>query len=245
MRSGPVLLTIVVSAALHVGLATGLVAVAQKREIRRRAISVAVQDAKKKEPPKPKPPAPPKPIAKPAAPKPAAAPTPVAAVAHVAHAAPVATNLAMGNSGGSGGLDVGPGIGLHGRADAPPPAAATKVASAISERRLKAAKEEAGGADAPCAEEPTKPEAIVKTEINYSVYPQAQQDGIEGKIKLRFTVSETGEVSQVDVLQGIDPGLDAAVVAAAKSWRFKPAMACGKPVAGGTYVVQIRFELGN
>jgi TonB family protein len=246
VRSGPVLLTIVVSAVLHVALATGLVAVAQKREIRRRAISVAVQDAKKKEAQKPKPPAPPKPIAKPAAPKPAAAPTPTAAPVHVAHSAPVATNLAMSNSAsGAGGLDVGPGIGLHGRADAPPPAAAApKVASAISESRTKKMKEAATG-DEPCNEDPTKPEAVFKTEINYSVYPQAQQDGIEGKIKLRFTVSETGEVSQVDVLQGIDPGLDAAVVAAAQRWRFKPAMACGKPVAGGTYVIQIRFELGN
>ena len=246
MRSGPVLLTIVLSAGLHVALATGLVAVAQKREIRRRAISVAVQDAKKKEA-KPKPPPPPKPIVKPAAPKPAAAPPPTAAPVHVAaHAAPVATNLAMSNSGsGSGGLDVGPGIGLHGRADAPPPAAApTKAASAISESRVKRAKEAAAGAE-PCNEEPTKPEPVFKTEINYSVYPQAQQDGIEGKLKLRFTVSETGEVTQVDVLQGIDPGLDAAVVAAAKQWRFKPAMACGKPVAGGTYVFAARFELGN
>jgi TonB family protein len=245
VRSGPVLLTIIVSAALHVALATGLVAVAQKREVRRRAISVAVQDAKKKEPPKRKPPAPPKPIAKPAAPKPAAAPTPVAAVVHVAHAAPVSMKLAMGNAGGGGGLDIGPGIGLHGRADAPPAAAAApKVASSISEARLKRAKEAAGG-DEPCNEEPTKPEPVFKTEINYSVYPQAQQDGIEGKLKLRFTVSETGEVAQVDVLQGIDPGLDAAVVSAAKQWRFKPAMACGKPIAGGTYVFAARFELGN
>ena len=31
----------------------------------------------------------------------------------------------------------------------------------------------------------------------------------------------------------------------AQRWRFKPAMACGKPVAGGTYVFQARFELGN
>jgi protein TonB len=246
VRSGPVLLTIVLSAALHVALATGLVAVAQKREVRRRAIQVAVQDAKKKEA-KPKPPPPPKPVVKPAAPKPAAPPPPTAAPAHVARAAPVATNLAMSNSGSTsaGGLDIGPGIGLHGRADAPPPAAAqTKVASAISESRVKRAKEAAAG-DEPCNEEPTKPEPISKTEINYSVYPQAQQDGIEGKLKIRFTVSERGEVTQVDVLQGIDPGLDAAVVAAAKQWRFKPAMACGKPVAGGTYVFAARFELGN
>jgi periplasmic protein TonB len=245
MRGGPVLLTIVISGALHIALATGLVAVAQKRELRRRAISVAVQDAKKKEA-KPKPPAPPKAIAKPAAPKAAPAPAPTAAPVHVAHAAPVAMNLAMGNtSGGGGGLDVGPGIGLHGRAEPAAAAAPVKVASAISDARLKRAKEAAAGADEPCAEEPTKPEPVFKTEINYGVYPQAQQDGIEGKLKLRFTVSESGEVSQVDVLQGIDPGLDAAVVAAAKSWRFKPAMACGKPVAGGTYVFAARFELGN
>jgi protein TonB len=246
VKASPVLITVVVSAGLHVAFATGLVAVAQKREIRRRAISVAVQDAKKKEN-KPKPP-PPKPIAKAAPPpKAAPAPTPAAAPAHVAHAAPVATNLAMSNTGGSEAGDVGPGIGLHGRADAADlKPAAVKTASAISESRIRKAKEEAsGGADAPCTEDATKPEPIVKTEINYSVYPQAQQDGIEGKLKLRFTVSETGEVTQVDVLQGIDPGLDAAVVAAAKNWRFKPAMACGKPVAGGTYVFAARFELGN
>lgn len=246
MRHGAVILTIVISGALHVGLATGLVAVAQNREVRRRAISVAVQNEKKKEAPKPKPAAP-KPIAKAAPPKPAA-PTPAAAPAPAARAAaatPVATNLAMGNSDGDSG-DVGPGIGLHGRAPAAAPAP-VKTASAISEARTKRAQQEAGGgaADAPCEEEPTKPEPVVKTEINYGVYPQAQQDGIEGKLKIRFTVSETGEVVQVDVLQGIDPGLDAAVVAAAKTWRFKPAMACGKPVAGGTYVFAARFELGN
>jgi len=241
VRGGPILLTIVVSAALHVAFATGLVAVAQKRELRRRAISVAVQDEKKKEAHKAKPPAPPKAIAKPVVAKVALAPAPTAAPAHAAHATPVAMNLAMSNS-GDGGLDVGPGIGLHGRAT-PAPAAA-KVASAISESRTKRAKEEAGG-DAPCNEEPTKPEPVFKTEINYSVYPQAQQDGIEGKLKLRFTVGETGEVTNVEVLAGIDPGLDAAVVAAAQRWRFKPALACGKPVAGGTYVFAARFELGN
>jgi TonB family protein len=240
---GPVILTVIISAALHVGVATGLVAVAKKRDVRRRAISVAVQDAKKKETAKPKPPPPPKPIVHAAIPKAAPeAPTPSAAPSHVGHAAPVAMNLAMGNAGG--GLDVGPGIGLHGRAEPTAAAAPVKVASAISEGRLRRAREEAG-TDAPCNEEPTKPEPVFKTEINYSVYPQAQQDGVEGKLKLRFTVSETGEVSQVDVLQGIDAGLDAAVVAAAQRWRFRPAMACGKPVAGGTYVFAARFELGN
>jgi periplasmic protein TonB len=232
--------TIVLSAGLHIGLAIGLTAVAKNRDVRRRAISVAVTGDKKKEN-KPKPPAPPKPIARPAAPvKVASLPAPSAASAPVAHAAPVATNLTMGNTGGD---DIGPGIGLHGRAPAAAAAAPVKVASAISESRNRHQQEAAG--DAPCNEEPTKPEPVFKTEINYGVYPQAQQDGIEGKLKLRFTVGADGEVTQVDVLAGIDPGLDAAVVAAAQRWRFKPATACGKPIAGGTYVFAARFELGN
>jgi TonB family protein len=230
--------TLVLSAVFHVGLAVGLVAVAQQRELKKhRAISVAVADEKKKEA---KPPPPPRPIARPA-PAHVVATVAKASAAPVAHAAaaPVATNLTMNN----GDSDVGPGIGLHAPAPRTTTAAPTKVASAISERRVHRAEEAA--ADAPCAEEPTKPEPVVKTEINYALYPQAQADGIEGKIKIRFVVGVDGEVDRVDVLSGIEPGLDAAIVAAAQRWRFKPALACGKPVAGGTYVFQARFELGN
>jgi protein TonB len=234
--------TIVLSAALHVGLATGLVAVAQKREMRRRAISVAVQEEKKKEA-KPKPPPPPKPIVHappkvtPVVAKAEVAPTPIARAA--APAAPVATNLAMSND------DAGPGIGLLGRAPAAPKAApaAVKVASAVTEKRTHRAEEQAG--EAPCEEEPSKPVPTFKTELNYSLHPQAQADGIEGKFKARVTVDANGEVTDVEVLAGIEPAFDNALVASLKTWRFKPAMACGKPVAGGTFVVQRTFELGD
>jgi protein TonB len=234
-------ITLVLSVGLHVGLASGLVAVAQKRELRRRAISVAVTGEKKKEA-KPKPPPPPKPIARPAPPPKVAvvakadvAPAPV----HAAVAAPVVTNLAMSNE------DVGPGIGLGGRAPAPAAAAPVKVASAISEKRVKRAQEEAGGGEEPCNEEPTKPEAVFKSELNYSLHPQAQADGVEGKFRARLTIDASGEVSNVEVQTSIEPAFDAALVAALKTWRFKPAMACGKPVAGGTFVVTRTFELGD
>jgi TonB family protein len=233
--------TVIISVGLHVGLAVGLVAVAQKRELRRRAISVAVQDEKKKAKP-PKPPTPPKPIAHPAVAKVEPVAQKALAPAPVAHAAatPVAMNLAMSNAG----LDVGPGIGLEGRAK--PTAAPVKVASAISEARTRKAREEAGGgADAPCEEEPTKPEAIVKTALDYTLYPQAQADGLEGKFKARLTVDAAGEVTSVEVVGSIDSAFDAAIVAALQHWRFKPAMACGKPVAGGTFVVSRTFELGD
>ena len=234
--------TVIISVGLHVGLAVGLVAVAQKRELRRRAISVAVQDEKKKAKP-PKPPAPPRPIVHPAVAKVEPVAPKAVSAAPVAHAAaaPVAMNLAMSNAD----LDVGPGIGLQGRAK--PAAAPVKVASAISEARTRKTREEAGGggADAPCQEEPTKPEAIVKTALDYTLYPQAQADGLEGKFKARITVDADGQVSSVEVTGSIDSAFDAAIVAALQRWRFKPAMACGKPVAGGTYVVARTFELGD
>jgi TonB family protein len=242
LRSTTVI-TVLLSVALHVGLATGLVAVAKKRDLRRRAISVAVTEEKKKPKDKPKPPPPPKPIARPAPVKVAAitkeAPAPSSAPK--AAAAPVAMNLSMSNAG----LDIGPGIGLQGRAAPSAAPAPLKVASAISERRTNRTKEETGAADAPCEEEPTKPEPVVKTALDYSLYPQAQADGLEGKIKARVTVAASGEVTNVEIVAGIDPAFDAAIQAALMRWRFKPALACGKPVAGGTYVVQARFELAN
>ncbi len=235
--------TVIISVGLHVGLAVGLVAVAQKRELKRRAISVAVQDEKKKAKP-PKPPAPPKPIVHPAVAKVEPVAPKAVSAAPVAHAAPapVAMNLAMSNSD----LDVGPGIGLQGRAK--PVAAPVKVASAISAARTRRTREEAGGGapDAPCEEEPTRPEAIVQTPtIDYTLYPQAQADGIEGKFKARLIIDADGQVGSVTVVSGVDPAFDAAIVAALKRWRFKPAMACGKPVAGATVPFTARFELGD
>jgi TonB family protein len=231
--------TVILSVGLHVGLAVGLVAVAQKRELRRHAISVAVTEEKKKIKP-PRPPAPPRPIARPAVAKSVAVAkvdAPVT-VAHVA-AAPMVTNLSMSNAG----LDIGPGIGLEGRAAKPAAAAPVKVASALSEARTRRTQEEAGS-QAPCDEPPTSPEALVQTPIDYTLYPQAQADGIEGKFKALLTIDPDGEVSNVEVLAGIDAGFDAAIVAALRRWRFKPALACGKPVVGHK-PFKATFELGD
>jgi TonB family protein len=238
--------TVIISVALHVALGATLLAV-KNRDVRRRAISVAVTEAKKKENP-PKPPAPPKPIVRPPSHKEAHVEPKAAAPVHAAKfVAPVATNLAMSNAD----LDVGPGIGLEGRAAAKPTAAAAaaptraKVASAISERRTQQTREEAAG-DQPCTEEPSKPEAVVQSPaIDYTVYPQAQADGIEGKFKAMLVIAANGSVESVAVLAGLDPAFDAAIVAALKRWRFKPAIACGKPVDGAKLPFTARFELGD
>lgn len=242
MRMG----TVFLSAAIHAGLAAALISAQQGRIAKKKTISVAVTGEKKKET-KPKPPPPPPPVHR-AAPKQVASLPKAETVTPVkAAAAPVATNLTMSNE------DIGPGIGLLGKA---PPGAvptktgpqAVKVASAISDRRTQRAREAAGeaaGGEGACNEAPSDPVPIVQTEINYSLYPQAQQDGIEGVFKARIIIGANGEVEDVQVLKSVDPAFDAAIKAALMRWRFKPAMACGKPVAGGTHKFTARFELAD
>jgi protein TonB len=237
--------TVLLSTAIHAGLAVALISAQESRIAKKKTISVAVTGEKKKEA-KPKPPPPPPPVRR-AAPKQVAALPKAETVTPVkAAVAPVATNLAMSNE------DIGPGIGLAGAA--PPGAvakaapAAVKVASAISEKRTQRAREELGGGAAgegPCTEAPSEPVPVVQTEINYSLYPQAQQDGIEGVFKARIIVGADGEVMDVQVTKSVDPAFDAAIKAALMRWRFKPAMACGKPVAGAAHKFTARFELAD
>jgi len=129
----------------------------------------------------------------------------------------------------------------------PQAAAATKVASLDPDAHRRRLRPELGPggpvADERCMDEPSKPEPVFKTEIEYTA--SARADGIEGKLKLKITVGADGSVLHVDVLASVSPELDAAAVSAVRQWRFKPAMACGRPVAGGTYVLARRFELGD
>lgn len=235
--------TVVLSVLFHGALAASLLGMASGRAARHHPIAVALAESAKPKP-KPKPvKAAPKPIARApverklaSLPK-SAAPAPVAAPVV---RAPIATAVAMSNDDDSPG-----GIALPARAPAPA-AAPVRVASAVSEQRKQRMREALGpgpGEDAPCAEEPTRPEPVFKQEIEYTV--QARAEGIEGKLKLRLTVAADGSVAKVDVIESVSPELDAAAIAAAKQWRFKPALACGRPVAGGTYVLARRFELGD
>jgi protein TonB len=238
--------TVIVSAAIHAGVAMSLMGAAQHGE-KHKAISVAVTDAKKKAP-KPPPPPPPPPVHH--APRvvalvPRAAP--VAAPPRPAPVHAVETALAMSNDDAPGG------IALAQRESAGAAAAPARVASAVSSARTHRAREalgagpnlgETGGggaSDGPCTEEPSKPVVVFKADLEYTV--AAKTDGIEGKIKLKLTVAADGSVSEVDVLESVEPALDAVAVAGARQWRFRPAMACGKAVAGGTFILVKRYEL--
>ena len=67
------------------------------------------------------------------------------------------------------------------------------------------------------------PEAITK------VRP-ADIAGVEGTVLVQALVLEDGSVGDAKVVKSV-PGLDEAAVAAVRQWRFKPAMAKGRPVS--------------
>lgn len=232
--------TIVASVVVHAAVAVFLISRAETNQ-KRRAITVAVPNKEKKAE-KPKPPPAPKPVVsrpppKPAAAKPEPAPEPVK-VAREARA-PVETKIALSNA------DLAPGgIALAGTPKLDK-ASTAKVASVVPEGERRRKHELGAGppGEEACDEEPSKPEPVFKTEIEYTA--EARANNVEGRLKLRVVVAADGSVLEVVVESSVDPSLDAAAVEAVKRWRFKPALKCGKPVAGGVYRLAQRFELAD
>jgi protein TonB len=237
--------TVVLSVLLHAGVAVAVIGAAKRGPVRK-TFSVQMTETAKKKAPPPKPqtakPQPPKP--KPAAPvgaapKLVAAPKAAEAPTPKMTFEPVLTGIEMTNDDSAGGVVIPV------RAPAAAAPTATKVASFEPEARRHRSHDLGPGPqlDQGCHDEPSKPEPVFKTEIEYT--HAARAEGIEGKLKLKLIVGADGSVVGVEVLSSVSPELDAAAVAAVRQWRFKPAMACGKPVAGGTYIIARRFELGD
>ena len=235
MKAGTVALSILV----HAGVAFALLTRAETKA-RHRAISVAVPGEEKKKVAPPKPPPPPPRVVARSVPKVAPkieAPEPVEAKAAPAASRPVQTAVALSNA------DLAPGgIALPGT---PKMAAAApvKVAGIVPGAPRKRLHEPGTPAEAEeaCDEEPTKPVPVYKTEIEYTA--AARAEGVEGRLVLALTIGADGSVTDVAVVSSVEPALDAAAIATVKQWRFKPALRCGKPVAGGTFVVARTFEL--
>jgi periplasmic protein TonB len=230
--------TVVLSLGFHAALAASLLGAATHRA-GRKPIAVALSETKKEKPKPPKPP--PAPARRPQVEHKVAALAKATAPSPAVSAAPraaVATALTMTNDDGPGG------IALPTRATA---AAPTRVASAVTDARKQRMRDALGpggdATDGACNAEPSRPVPVFKQEIEYTA--QARAEGIEGKLKLRLTVGADGSVVKVDVVEGLSPEFDAAAIANAKQWRFTPAMACGRPVAGGTWFISARFELGD
>jgi len=86
--------------------------------------------------------------------------------------------------------------------------------------------------------------ALIKFIAENTNYPErAKEANIQGKVVLRFCITENGSVSRVSVLEGVDPDLDAEAMRVAKILpAFKPGKQGGKAVPVW-YMVPITFAL--
>lgn len=78
-------------------------------------------------------------------------------------------------------------------------------------------------------DEVTPPELLYKVDPGYTL--EAQKAKISGTVMLSILVGTDGKVSEIHVLDKLEPGLDARAITAVSKWRFKPATHNGVPVA--------------
>ena len=82
----------------------------------------------------------------------------------------------------------------------------------------------------------TPPMVISKTEPGYT--EEARAAKIQGSVVLSVVVGADGRAQQVSVLRSLDPGLDQKAVETVGTWKFRPGMKDGQPVA-----VQAQIEV--
>ena len=85
----------------------------------------------------------------------------------------------------------------------------------------------------------------IRDRYQYLKYPQeAVRDGIQGRVMVEFVINKDGKVSDVRVVKGVSPELDAEavkVVSASPKWR--PARLKGEKVrCSMTIPVEFRLE---
>lgn len=78
---------------------------------------------------------------------------------------------------------------------------------------------------------------------NPTYTPEAREARIQGTVIVRMVIDRVGEVTSVELVQGLPHGLDQAALAAVRRWRFKPArLADGRPLAV-YYTLTVNFKL--
>ncbi|GLI52674.1 energy transducer TonB [Thermodesulfovibrio yellowstonii] len=77
------------------------------------------------------------------------------------------------------------------------------------------------------------------------IYPQiARRLGKEGRVTLRLTLNEKGELVHIEIIEGAPYGFTESAIEAVKKSKFSPAIKDGKPVACRA-ILPVRFILKN
>lgn len=88
--------------------------------------------------------------------------------------------------------------------------------------------------------------AVLEFVLNNLVYPEtARENNIQGRVYLRFCVTATGDIGQVEILRGVDADIDAECIRVIKTIKgFRPGKQGGVPVPVW-YQLPINFKLEN
>ncbi len=79
------------------------------------------------------------------------------------------------------------------------------------------------------------------TEVNYPVI--AQENGIQGRVYVKFVINTDGSVTEVEIARGVDPSLDREALRVVRDMpKWKPGKQRGKAVRV-SYTVPINFVL--
>jgi len=83
---------------------------------------------------------------------------------------------------------------------------------------------------------------IVRIEPRYPV--QAARDGLQGWVRLRFSIMEDGSVDEVEVIEA-EPRrvFDREAIRALRRWKYSPKIVDGKPIKQTGQQVQLDFTL--
>lgn len=85
--------------------------------------------------------------------------------------------------------------------------------------------------------------ALLNFILNNTVYPyEAKENGIQGKVFVKFIIDKNGEVTNVTIARGVDPALDKEAVRVIKSLpQWIPGKQRGYPV-NVSYIIPINFR---
>ncbi len=97
-----------------------------------------------------------------------------------------------------------------------------------------------GSQQTAAVDRPSPPVLISKREPKYS--PEALKAKLQGTILVSLLVGEDGVPQNVKVVRGLGLGLDEKAIEAVKTWRFKPGVKEGKPVAVAAQV-EVNFKV--
>jgi protein TonB len=69
----------------------------------------------------------------------------------------------------------------------------------------------------------------------------ARKAGLSGTVTVEAVIDEQGDVVDARVIEGLSMGLDQKALDAVRTWKFKPAIAGGKPIKM-KYALKVSFR---